>query len=162
MKFTPRPLRLFWLWRAAGRFLIAAALLIALLPAPKVIGSVAFGDKIAFENSLPEALASLFQGGTTGTPPQTPQQPTQPEPGGTGNATLTRALAEAQAALSASQEALRAGDFAKYGEEQAKLAAAIERAVAAQRAAVAPSPSPSPSATPSPSPTQTGTALGRR
>lgn len=46
MKFTPRPLRLFWLWRTAGRFLIAAALLIALLPAPKVIGSVAFGDKI--------------------------------------------------------------------------------------------------------------------
>lgn len=46
MKFTPRPLRLFWLWRTAGRFLIAAALVIALLPAPKVIGSVAFGDKI--------------------------------------------------------------------------------------------------------------------
>ena len=110
--------------------------------------------------SLPEALASLFQGGTTGTPPQSPQQPNQPPPTGSENAAVARALAEAQAALTASQQALREGDFAKYGEEQAKLAAAIERAVAAQRAAAAPTPSPSPSATPSPSPTQTGTALG--
>jgi hypothetical protein len=46
MKFTPRPLRYFGLWCAVGRFLIAASLLIALMPAPKVIGSVAFGDKI--------------------------------------------------------------------------------------------------------------------
>lgn len=58
MTFTPRPLRHIWLWRGIGRVLIALSLLIALLPAPHVIGSVAFGDKIG--HALAFALLMLW------------------------------------------------------------------------------------------------------
>jgi VanZ family protein len=47
MTFTPRPLRNLWLWRNAGRALILASLVVALLPAPAGMGSIAFGDKLA-------------------------------------------------------------------------------------------------------------------
>ncbi|TDR38210.1 VanZ family protein [Tahibacter aquaticus] len=58
MKLSPRPLRYFWLWRAIGRALILLSLAIALVPAPRVIGSVAFGDKIG--HALAFALLMLW------------------------------------------------------------------------------------------------------
>lgn len=58
MKLSPRPLRHFWLWRAIGRALILLSLIIALVPAPQVIGSVAFGDKIG--HALAFALLMLW------------------------------------------------------------------------------------------------------
>ena len=118
---------------------------------------VSFGNNVAFEDTLDEALASLFadqggnpaEGGGTTTPP--------PSGGGTGNTALERALQDAQEAIAAADKALAEGDFAAYGEAQKALENAINRAVAAEQAggSASPSPSPSPSGTTSPSPSGT-------
>lgn len=42
----PRSLRYLVFWRALGRALIVAMLVVALVPAPSAIGAVPFGDKI--------------------------------------------------------------------------------------------------------------------
>jgi uncharacterized membrane protein (UPF0182 family) len=130
---------------------------------------VSFGNNVAFEDTLDQALASLFSaqggnpadngGGGTATPP--------PSGGGTTttNPTLAQALQDAQAAITAANKALAAGDFAAYGQAQKDLQNAITRALAAEKAGssgggATSSPSPSSSATgtkkstssPSPSP----------
>jgi uncharacterized membrane protein (UPF0182 family) len=126
---------------------------------------VSFGESVAFEDTLQEGLDVLFEGqsgaGTgeqpgqpgTGTPPPsdgTPQPPAEPPT----NPALAAALADAQRALADSQAALREGDFAAYGEAQKRLSDAINRALAAERAAdrgATPTPSPTtPAPTPSP------------
>ena len=118
---------------------------------------VSFGNENAFEDTLEEALDVLFadQGGVD-TPPAEPG-PTDPEPtepgGADQNAALTQALADAQAAIEAAQQALAAGDFTAYGQAQDDLRDAIDRAVAAQRAGGTTS---SPSPTPTPSPEASG------
>ena len=48
-------------------------------------------------------------------------------------ADLARALADAEAAYEAGQQALQAGDFAAYGTAQNQLKAALDRAAEAQR-----------------------------
>jgi len=123
---------------------------------------VSFGNDVAFEDTLEEALETLFadQGGAGGGEPTTPDPGAEPaEPGGSPdqNAALTNALADAQDAIQAAEAAFAAGDFAAYGSAQEDLRDAIERAVRAQRAggttsSPSPSPSPSGSASPSPSP----------
>jgi uncharacterized membrane protein (UPF0182 family) len=110
---------------------------------------VGFGTKIAFEDTLDQALDVLFGGdsgadaGDGGTTPVDPSDPgTDPEtdPGtdpetdpGTGgdNAALTTALADAQEALAARETALASGDWEAYGVADAALQDAIERAIAA-------------------------------
>jgi uncharacterized membrane protein (UPF0182 family) len=118
---------------------------------------VSFGNDVAFEDTLEEALDSLFaeQGGL-------PTEPTPgPEPGGPpaegANQALEQALADAQAAIRAAEEALANGDFAAYGQAQEDLRNAIDRAVRAQRAGGTTS-TPSPTASPSPTGSPTGTA----
>jgi uncharacterized membrane protein (UPF0182 family) len=117
---------------------------------------VSFGDRIAFEPTLSEALDSLFAGRVTETPVDDPEDPTsspEPTPPGTpapspspsptdeapappiGEGALADALEEADTALAEAEAALQAGDFTAYGEAQQRLAAAVERAIAAQRAA---------------------------
>ena len=97
---------------------------------------VAFGDKIAFEDSLDAALNSLFGGdsgaGSGATPPVTPTTPGTP-PGTDTNAALTDALNRAAAALKAKQTALAAGDWTAYGEADAALAKAVADAIAAKK-----------------------------
>jgi len=122
---------------------------------------VSFGDQIAFEDTLQEALDVVFgeDSVTTGDPPGGGDEPGDPgdpgEPGGT-NAALQQALADAQQALEDSQAALAAGDFAAYGVAQEALRDAITRAIAAQGGSngegSGDSPSPDPTDTPSPSP----------
>ncbi len=108
----------------------------------KVLAS--YGNEIAFEDTIEEALSALFRGDGTMTPPPTdPDTPTEPP---TGGDTLAEALAEAQQALVDSEAALKAGDFAAYGEAQQRLADAIARAAAAAGAEVEPSPTPTASA----------------
>jgi uncharacterized membrane protein (UPF0182 family) len=125
---------------------------------------VAFGDKIGFAPTLDEALNQLF-GGDSGaaagdsanngqTPPAAGGGGT-PAPGTTdARAELKAALAEANAAIKAGQEALGKGDFAGYGEQQKKLNAALQKAIDAEAkiAATTPASGPSPSATPAPTP----------
>ena len=103
---------------------------------------VAFGDRIAFEDTLDEALDSLFGGdsgatagdGDGGTPTE-PTEPTDPGSGSGGNASdnpaLKEALDRAAAALEARTEAFKAGDWTAYGEADAKLQDAIADALAA-------------------------------
>jgi uncharacterized membrane protein (UPF0182 family) len=86
---------------------------------------VAFGDKIAFEDTLDGALTSLFGGSTTGGGTVTPSKP------GTTSAALVAALNAAKAAMAEKAAALAAGDWAAYGKAEAKLQRAIEAALAA-------------------------------
>ncbi|MFS2280125.1 UPF0182 family protein [Microbacterium sp. OR21] len=104
---------------------------------------VAFGDRVAFEDTLTEALDVLFGGdaGASGgdddvepTDPGTPADPNAPTEPDTGSTpptgeTLT-ALEEARAALSAREAALKAGDLEKFAAEDKKLTAAIEKLLA--------------------------------
>ena len=117
---------------------------------------VSYGNQVAFEDSLDEALDSLFgeEGTAPPTDPEQPEQPNQPEPPATGddNPALTEALADAERALNDAEAALAAGDFTAYGEAQQRLADAIQRAVDARQGAAAPAPTGSPS----PSPASTG------
>ena len=107
--------------------------------------AVAFGDKIAWAGSLDAALNDLFGGssgaqagdnGTTptptpgGTPTPTPSGTATPPPAGSADsAALSKALKDAQAAYVKGEAALRKGDFAAYGQAQAELKDALQRAV---------------------------------
>ncbi|MGO4603297.1 UPF0182 family membrane protein [Terrabacter sp. 2YAF2] len=109
--------------------------------------AVAFGDKIAWAGSLDAALNDLFGGssgaqagdtGTTptpapvpgGTPTPTPSGTATPPPAGSADsAALSKALKDAQAAYVQGEAALRKGDFAAYGQAQAELKDALQRAV---------------------------------
>jgi uncharacterized protein len=120
---------------------------------------VSFGNTVAMDDTLSLALNQVFKGNAGASlptsPGTTPTPTPTPPPGGTtapsaSNPALTAALADAQAALEASDKALKAGDFAAYGVAQQQLADAIARAAAAAKI-TAVTPSPSPSATPTPS-----------
>jgi uncharacterized membrane protein (UPF0182 family) len=124
---------------------------------------VSFGNKVAFEDTLQEALDTVFSGasgvstgegtpGATPGPTPTPTGTAAPQPGKSPE--LAAALADAQQALKDSQAALQRGDFAAYGAAQKRLQEAITRAVAADKKAGATSAA-SPSASPSSSPTTT-------
>ena len=101
---------------------------------------VAFGDKIAFEDTLNQALDSLFggnsganagDGGSTPTP-STPGTPSSGNSGGS-NAALANALEQARVALLNKQTAMASGDWTAYGKADAALKKAIEAAIAANK-----------------------------
>lgn len=95
---------------------------------------VAFGDQIAFEDTLEDALDALF-GGNSGAGGST-----EPSTGGStssGSATvdptspeLSTALAKAKQAIDDKQAALAAGDWTAFGEADARLAKAVAEALA--------------------------------
>ena len=127
---------------------------------------VAFGDKIGFAATLDEALNQLFggnSGATAGDSANNGQVSASPAPGGAtppsagaqdAKAELKAALDEANAAIRAGQEALAKGDFAAYGEQQRRLAAALQRAIDAEaKIAVPAAETPAAGATPTPSAT---------
>ena len=98
---------------------------------------VAFGDQIAFEDTLPEALDVLF-GGNAGVDQPTNEgaQPPENDPAGgsggsTANPELTKALQDAQKALTDREAARVAGDWAAYGAADAALTDALSRALSA-------------------------------
>jgi len=120
-----------------------------------------FGSKVAFKDTIGEALAAVL--GTSTSPP-----PTGSENGGSGSnpgtdqtaqQRLAFDIARAQEAYSRGQAALVVGDFTKYGEAQKDLKKYLDDAALVQKqlgiAGPSPSPSPSSSATPSPSSTTT-------
>ncbi|UOQ55810.1 UPF0182 family protein [Leucobacter allii] len=109
---------------------------------------VAFGDQIAFEDTLDAALDELFGGnsganaGDTGTTPTT-EDPTAEPPaeeegtdgGGSGSTTdLTReaALEQMQEAIQDRDTAMQEGDWAAYGEADDRLREALEAALSAE------------------------------
>lgn len=97
---------------------------------------VAFGDQIAFEDTLELALDALF-GGDSGAEVSDGNQPgAGDETGGgsgadSGNAALDAALNKAKQALQDKEAALRAGDWSAFGEADDRLQQAIEEALAA-------------------------------
>ena len=107
---------------------------------------VSYGNEVAANTTLARSLADLFgapapeepeEPATPGTPPPTGSPsptPTAPAPSGD----VAALIAEADAAFRAGQEALRANDFAAYGEAQERLRAALDRL--ARTATPAPSP----------------------
>jgi uncharacterized membrane protein (UPF0182 family) len=94
---------------------------------------------VSYEPTLGQALNGVF--GVTQAAPGTPTPPSGGTPPPTGNgggkggpkvsAALKQAIADAQAAEKAAQADLRRGDFAAYGVDQQKLAAALRRVAAA-------------------------------
>ncbi|MDR7186499.1 MULTISPECIES: UPF0182 family protein [Microbacterium] len=107
---------------------------------------VSFGDKIAFEDTLNEALDTLF-GGDSGadagdtdvqpTPGATPAPTPEPTPGATPAPTpqptptdeYQAALQDAQQAMLDRQAALEKGDWAAYGAADERLTAAVEKLI---------------------------------
>jgi uncharacterized membrane protein (UPF0182 family) len=88
---------------------------------------VSFGDQVAYQPTLALALDALFgSGSVVVTPPGKTPPPV----------TAGSAISDAQKAYDEMQAALRAGDFAKYGEALARLKAALDKA--------SPAPTPSP------------------
>ena len=98
---------------------------------------VAFGDKIAFEDSLDQALNSLFagsSGASAGDGVVIDTGDSGATDGSTGvSAALANALVRAQQALSDKEAALAAGDWTAYGKADADLAKAIADAIAASK-----------------------------
>lgn len=91
---------------------------------------VSYGNKVAFEDTFAQALSVVFDGAES-TP--TPSKPGVPQPQADPSADLARALNDAESAYSAGQAALAKSDFAEYGVQQRKLAAALKRAQAARQ-----------------------------
>ena len=101
---------------------------------------VAFGDQIAFEDSLDQALDALFGGdsGFDGAETETPVTDdsgegtaTESAPTDSGNTALDEALTAASRALVDKQAALMAGDLAAFARADDRLTRAIEDALAA-------------------------------
>jgi uncharacterized membrane protein (UPF0182 family) len=98
---------------------------------------VAFGDQIAFEDTLDEALTVLF--GSSGLPDETDPvdpadpgtEPTEPEAPATGSDALAAALQDALEAIQEKDAAMAAGDWTAFGEAEEKLRKAIEAALSA-------------------------------
>ncbi|GLJ79335.1 hypothetical protein GCM10017586_10170 [Microbacterium imperiale] len=104
---------------------------------------VGFGDEVAFENTLQEALDVLFggdSGASTGDTDVVPEPvpgedatpaPTQPGDGGTAPSAPSldyqAALNQARDALAERNTAMQNADWAAYGEADAKLTEAINR-----------------------------------
>jgi uncharacterized membrane protein (UPF0182 family) len=105
---------------------------------------VAFGDRVAFEDTLTEALDALFGGdagavggdeGVTPTDPGDGSTPpdegtTPPDEGGTTappSDAVTQALSDAKDALNAREAALKSGDLSEFAAQDKKLTAAIEK-----------------------------------
>ncbi len=93
---------------------------------------VRFGQSVGIGDNLQQALNQVFEGDAgVGTPPE--EGSNEPPPSGTNpdNPAASRAIAEAQAAFTAADRALRAGNLATYQAETKKAEAAIKRAAAA-------------------------------
>jgi uncharacterized membrane protein (UPF0182 family) len=97
---------------------------------------VAFGDEIAFEDTLEQALDVLF-GGNSGANVSDGGQSGSTGSGSSGTATssgnadLDAALNAANQALKDKEQALRSGDWTAFGEADERLRQAVEDALAA-------------------------------
>ncbi|MFQ1001548.1 UPF0182 family protein [Modestobacter sp. SSW1-42] len=124
---------------------------------------VNYADRIGYADTLAEALDQVFGQGVGevaadgGTPPATPTTPTPaptdgatpaPSAGPVDEAARDAAVTRLNDAITALGEATRAGDFARIGQAQADLQAAVQAYQAANGQASA-----APSSTPAPSPT---------
>ncbi|WP_284702506.1 UPF0182 family membrane protein [Streptomyces telluris] len=89
---------------------------------------VNYGDKIAFRDTLDEALDEIFGSKTA---PSKPSEGTQ-KPAPSQDPTVKQALKDAQDAFTAGQKALENKNWAEYGKAQDALKEALERAAKAE------------------------------
>ena len=97
---------------------------------------VAFGDQIAFEDTLDQALTSLF--GSSGmnptpTPTDPNAEPTEPGTDAPVSPNLELALQQALQAIQEKEAAMAAGDWTAFGQAEEKLKRAIQAALDAGR-----------------------------
>lgn len=96
----------------------------------------AFGDQIGFARTLQESLDQTFGGDSEATVAGVDGEPEDPEDEEDEDSALeqrlSRALSQAHTAMLAGQEALGEGDWAGYGQAQADMEAALERAMKLQ------------------------------
>ncbi|MHB1474085.1 MAG: UPF0182 family membrane protein [Dermatophilaceae bacterium] len=127
---------------------------------------VAFGNQLAWSDTLSGALDGLFGGNAGAAAADSGSGTTTPPPAGGGagaggtstDPALKAALAEVQKAFADGQDALKKGDFTAYGEAQKRLQTAIAKAVAAVPSGSVTLPTPGATATTSaPAPTATTT-----
>ena len=93
---------------------------------------VAFGDQIAFEDTLDQALTSLF--GSSGmnptpTPTDPNAEPTEPGTVAPVSPNLELALQQALEAIQEKEAAMAAGDWTAFGKAEEKLKRAIQAAL---------------------------------
>jgi uncharacterized membrane protein (UPF0182 family) len=115
---------------------------------------VTFGgsDKIGFDSTLQGALDQVFSGDAGA---GTGEEPPPEEPGGETPDDVAAAIADAQAAYETAQEALKAGDWAAYGQALQDLQDALDRASELSNGVVTPTPTetaPTPTSTPTAAP----------
>ena len=120
-----------------------------------------FGKEVAWGTTLNQALDGLF-GGDAGADAgdadaDVPPDPTSDEPREGDVAALAQALADMERAYADAERALRAGDFAAYGEAQERLKNAIARAVDASPSEL-PEPTDTATEVPDAAPEETGAA----
>jgi uncharacterized membrane protein (UPF0182 family) len=96
---------------------------------------VAYGEETVFKDTLAEGLNAVFgvDGEDTTEPP--PEEGAPTEPPTTGGTDLEKAIADAQKAYDAGEEALKKGDWEAYGRAQGDLQEALERAADAEQKA---------------------------
>jgi uncharacterized membrane protein (UPF0182 family) len=97
---------------------------------------VAFGDQIAFEDTLDQALTSLF--GSSGmnptpTPTDPDAEPTEPGTDAPVSPNLELALQQALEAIQEKEAAMAIGDWTAFGKAEEKLKRAIQAALDAGR-----------------------------
>jgi uncharacterized membrane protein (UPF0182 family) len=89
---------------------------------------VAFGDSIAFEDSLDAALDSLFGGNSGVVTPTEPTDPNNPSTGKPVSAELAKALADAKKALTDRQAAYAKNDLVAAAAADVRLQQALQTA----------------------------------
>jgi uncharacterized membrane protein (UPF0182 family) len=97
---------------------------------------VAFGDQIAFEDTLDQALTSLFGSSgmnTTPTPTDPDAEPTEPGTEAPVSPNLELALQQALEAIKEKEAAMASGDWTAFGKAEEKLKRAIQAALDAGR-----------------------------
>ena len=129
---------------------------------------VGYGDQVAFEDTLQQALDKLFgqgaitttSGGAGAAPPSASASPAPGAPApapsaapSTPGSPLQQAITDANQAFLDGQDALRRSDFAAYGAAQQRLSDALKRAAAAGSAGTSSGAPTSPAVgTPAPAP----------
>ncbi|MGQ9475459.1 MAG: UPF0182 family membrane protein [Actinomycetota bacterium] len=86
---------------------------------------VGYGDRVEMKPTLQDALQALF--GEQPTPQPQPQPPTQPQPQPKPEGDLLVLVVEANRLYDEAQAALRAGDWAAYGERMDQLSRVLDR-----------------------------------
>ncbi len=112
---------------------------------------VYYNGQVGYDTTLQGALAKAF-GVSLGQPSTGSSPPSSGHGGAPASATELRYLQQAETYYSQAQAALKAGDFAAYGSDLAKMKAALDNAQKAAQGSQAAKPGPTASPSPSASP----------